>query len=440
MTRSASHRDHVRPRNQPYVENEAVKARLNDLLTPTVYAQRGLYRQLGLRARILTLPLMMAAILTLLWRQVPSVRELCRVLNREDLLWCKATSVSQQALSNRLLDFPSELFEQVFKDLVPLIHHRWAERVQRPLPESVRVALRSFEQVWIADGSTLEALFRKLKSLEDAKVAELGGKMMVILDLVRQTPVAVWIEANPYTHDTAFMPRLHQAIPPKTLMILDRGFWDFRFFESLISQGAGFITRVRANGPIEVLKPLSESPWHRDSQVRLGKGYQGNPILTLRLVEVRRGQQWHTFLTSVLDPTVLPPGVVADLYQRRWRIEESFSLLKRLLGLSYLWTGSPNGIRLQVWATWIIYLVLVDLADDLANALSLPVERVSLEMIFRGLYHFSVAHSQGQAHDLIAYFTDPDNADLGTVKARRKKPPRLTFDPAPTTLTSETYA
>lgn len=440
MTRSVSHRDHVRPRNQPYVESEAVKARLNDLLTPTVYAQRGLYRQLGLRARILTLPLMMAAILTLLWRQVPSVRELCRVLNREDLLWCKATSVSQQALSNRLLDFPSELFEQVFKDLVPLIHHRWAERVQRPLPESVMVALRSFEQVWIADGSTLEALFRKLKSLEDAKVAELGGKMMVILDLVRQTPVAVWIEANPYTHDTAFMPRLHQAIDPKTLMILDRGFWDFRFFESLISQGAGFITRVRANGPIEVLKPLSESPWHRDSQVRLGKGYQGNPILTLRLVEVRRGQQWHTYLTSVLDPTVLPPGVVADLYQRRWRIEESFSLVKRLLGLSYLWTGSPNGIRLQVWATWIIYLVLVDLADDLANALSLPVERVSLDMIFRGLYHFSVAHSQGQAHDLIAFFTDPANADLGTVKARRKKPPRLTFDPAPTTLTSDTYA
>ncbi|MBD1914288.1 MULTISPECIES: hypothetical protein [Cyanophyceae] len=90
MTRSSSHRDHVRPRNQPYVESEEVKARLNDLLTPTVYAQSGLYRQLGLRARILTLPLMMAAILTLLWRQVPSVRELCRVLNREDLLWCKA--------------------------------------------------------------------------------------------------------------------------------------------------------------------------------------------------------------------------------------------------------------------------------------------------------------------------------------------------------------
>jgi hypothetical protein len=35
-----------------------------------------LYRQLDLRSRILGLPLMVAAVLTLLWRQVPSVHEL----------------------------------------------------------------------------------------------------------------------------------------------------------------------------------------------------------------------------------------------------------------------------------------------------------------------------------------------------------------------------
>jgi len=36
MARSSSHRDHVRPRNQLYGENEVVKARLNDLLMPAV--------------------------------------------------------------------------------------------------------------------------------------------------------------------------------------------------------------------------------------------------------------------------------------------------------------------------------------------------------------------------------------------------------------------
>lgn len=423
MTRASSIRDHVRPRNQPNVSNQVVQQRVKDLLTPAVYGQSAYYRQLGLRARILTLPLMMAAVLTLLWRQVPSVHELTRVLAREDLLWCRAVKVSQQALSQRFLEFPAEPFERVFQDLLPVMASRWQARQHRPLPKSVEQALSSFERIWIADGSTLEALFRKLKSLESAQVGQLAGKMMVVMDLVTRLPVHLWVESNPYAHDTTFGERLKAQVKPRTLLILDRGFWDFHLFEDLMTQSAAFITRLKAKAALEVLQPLSKSPWHRDSVVRLGKGYQGNPILTLRLIEVRVGKQWHTYLTSVLDPEVLPPGVVADLYQRRWRIEDSFHLVKRLLGLSYLWTGSPNGIRLQVWATWIIYLVLVDLADDLADTLALPFNRISLEMVFRGLYHFSVAHAKGLATDLVQYFADPANQDLGVVKSAENAVP-----------------
>ena len=72
----------------------------------------------------------------------------------------------------------------------------------------------------------------------------------------------------------------------------------------------------------------------------LGSGTKKTPIVTLRLVEIRSGKTWHSYLTSVLDPKVLPPYVVGDLYCRRWRIEEAFNTVKRLLGLSYLWTGS----------------------------------------------------------------------------------------------------
>ncbi len=58
---------------------------------------------MGLRERILTLPLMVAAVLTLLWRYVPGVTELTRLLEKEGFLWCNPTKVSQQALSQRFL-------------------------------------------------------------------------------------------------------------------------------------------------------------------------------------------------------------------------------------------------------------------------------------------------------------------------------------------------
>jgi IS4 transposase len=108
---------------------------------------------------------------------------------------------------------------------------------------------------------------------------------------------------------------------------------------------------------------------------------------------------------------------VADLYQRRWRIEDAFNTVKRLLGLSYLWTGSLNGIQLQIWGIWLFYAVLVDLGDAVAQELSLPFDSISLEMIYRGLYHFSVAHQKGIATDLVKYFAARENQDWGVSSA-----------------------
>ncbi len=140
---------------------------------------------------------------------------------------------------------------------------------------------------------------------------------------------------------------------------------------------------------------------------------------------------WHSYLTSVLEPTILPPYVVADLYRKRWRIEQAFNTVKRLLGLSYLWTGSINGIKLQIWATWLFYAVVMDLGDAVADELALPVDRISLEMIYRGLYHFAVARQKGLTNDPIKYFATEENRDLGIVKSIRKPPVRLIVAPFP---------
>ena len=134
----------------------------------------------------------------------------------------------------------------------------------------------------------------------------------------------------------------------------------------------------------------------------------------------------------MLDPEILPPYVVIDLYQKRWRIEDAFNTVKRLLGLSYLWTGSINGIKLQIWATWLFYAVLVDLGDAVADEISRPNDRISLEMIYRGLYYFHGASCRGEASDPVKYFAQPDNCKcLGIVKRQRKPNKKLIVAPFP---------
>lgn len=280
------------------------------------------------------------------------------------------------------------------------------------------------------DGSTLEALFRKLESLQNKPVGTLAGKMATVVDLVTRLPVHIWFEEKPSASDTHFEADLLSVLAAHTLLIMDRGFYHFQFWAQLTTQQVSFICRLKAGASYKVEQVFTDHPHIKDQLIKLGVKRKNAPQLQLRLVQVRFGSTWYSYLTSVLDPQQLPPFVVADLYRRRWRIEEAFHTVKRLLGLSYLWTGSLNGIKLQIWATWLFYAVLVDLGDAVADELGVPFEQISLEMLYRGLYHFSVAYNKGKATAPVSYFAAPENQDLRVIKIRKPETP-LDLSPFP---------
>ncbi len=253
--------------------------------------------------------------------------------------------------------------------------------------------------------------------------------------MLTRLPVQVWFHTNPLAHDTNFIDDLINLVSVKTLLILDRGFYDFGFFLRLIAKQVDFITRMKSNAAFEVERIFSYDYTLRDRVISFKTEEKHQQILRLRLIEVKQGKTWYSYITSVLDPQLLPPYVVADLYSHRWRIEEAFNTAKRLLGLSYLWTGSTNGVKLQVWATWLFYAILIDLADAVADELALPFERISLEMIFRGLYHFNYAYNKGRAKDPVLFFAAFENKNLDIVKSVRKKPLSLDLSPFPLPLT-----
>lgn len=407
--------DHVRRLNRPSPPNQVIEARIKSLLSSAVFSQGTYYRGLGLRERLLNLPVMVASVLILLWRQVPSVHELARMLAREDLFWGGPVKVSQQALDKRFLSFPAVLFERIFFAILPRLRQRALER-RRPLPKSVEQATTCFDRIYVVDGSTLEALFRKLKTLQETTQETLAGKIVTVVDLVTRLPVQLWFTTAPHCHDTNYRDEILALSKPATLWLFDRGFYDFTFFYALIDQGGAFITRLKANAVFTVEQELLVSDQVRDQVIRLRDGKY-----PLRLVEVRYGTKWYRYVTSVGDPRQLSAQAVADLYRRRWRIEEAFLTVKRLLGLSYLWTGSENGVLLQVWATWLFFGVLVDLGDEVAEALMVPFDQISLEMVFRGLYHFMRAYERGEATDPVAYLSSEENRDLAVVKRKRRK-------------------
>jgi hypothetical protein len=55
-----------------------------------------------------------------------------------------------------------------------------------------------------------------------------------------------------------------------------------------------------------------------------------------------------------------------------------------------------------------------------AVALNQPKERISIEMVFRGLYHFARALMRGDTNDVVYYLAEHHKL-LGLVKAERKR-------------------
>jgi hypothetical protein len=420
-------RDHARPRTAPAPASPAVEARLSELISPAAFALGDEYRRLGLRARVLSLPVMVGVVLMLVWRQVPSVSELVRTLERERLLWAPPLRVSQQALSLRLRCLPAALFAELFHALLPTLRQRAAART-RPLPPVLARARARFGHVWAVDGSTLEQVFAKVGLLRGEATAPLGGTLEAALDLASKLPVQLWLDPDPAANDKRFLDRLKALLPPDVLLVLDRGFYSFPFFDWLTATERWFVTRARSLTALDVERVLADTPTVRDRVVRLGR-YRSNPCAhPLRLVEVQVDGRWRGYLTNALDPQLLPAADVVDLYGRRWRIEEAFHLTKRLLGLSYLWSGAFNAIALQVWATWLLYAVLIDLTDAVAEELDRPLDALSVEMVYRGLYHFSAAFQAGTATDPVAYLASQPG--LGVVKRRRKYRERTRLDTA----------
>jgi hypothetical protein len=397
--------------------DEQMAQHLTDLIHPATLAQLAHFHELRLRARLLTLPVMVALVLSMLWRQIGSVHELARLLQREGFLWTSPVQVSQQALAQRLLTFPAALFQRVLLDLLPRLQERFAAR-QRPLPPVIAWAQKQYTALLVVDGSSLDALLRKVGLLRELEKNPLAGKMTALLDLASRLPRQLWFEPDPQAHDQRAWPQILAALPAGALLLFDRGYTDFQRFRELTQAQVTWITRAKNGLVFQLEQTLTDTARIQESLGWIGQGATRQQV---RLVAALVGGKWYRYLTNERDPTRLPAPEVVALYRHRWQIEEAYATVKRLLGLAFFWVGSANGVQLQLWATWLLYAVLVDLTDAVAEELQQPVSALSLEMVYRSVYHFAQAFHRGAATDPVAYLAE-DARGLGILKQKRKPP------------------
>jgi hypothetical protein len=362
------------------------------------------------------LPVMVAIIVSLVWRRMPAVAEVHKVLAQEGLLGVAPLRVRPQAMTKRLDALPAAVMGQRFPEVCARLHAQAPPGLPHP---SWAPGCAHFALLAMVDGSTLEALRKKTEVLRQREGLVLGGKMMVMVAAFSHRPLWPLYTEDAAAHDKRFAAEILAMLPPGGLLVFALGFFRFLWCDDFTAANKCFVTRMREKTADRTVRELSSGPDYRDEILEVGQ-YPSHPCRDpLRMVSVLWQGVWYRYLTHVLDPHVLSARQVCELSRRRWRIEEAFLLTKRVLDLAYLWTGSTKAVQLQLQATLIFYAVLVTICPQVAQALGEPLERISVERVFRAFYHDSRAVERGACDELVPFLVAHAKL-LGIVKRWRK--------------------
>lgn len=170
-----------------------------------------------------------------------------------------------------------------------------------------------------------------------------------------------------HEHDMSMLKRikpsgLRQGVPQgkRVLVIYDRAGIDLAFWKRCRQETAVyFLSRMKSN---MVFEWVEESPWDRSDPRNRGVLFdqwvlsrEGHP---LRLIEYREPETGELIIFLTNDKT-LPPGVLVELYRRRWEVEKVFDDIKNKLGEKKAWGTSQQARTTQAQFVALTYNLLV---------------------------------------------------------------------------------
>ena len=182
-------------------------------------------------------------------------------------------------------------------------------------------------------------------------------KLHLTLDHAGYLPEAMVITTGKYSELTVARRRRYAR---GTILIMDRGFVDFRWFHQLDESGVFFVTRIKRDTPYRVVQAdpvVPDKNLVSDERIELtGRRTRRRYPQQLRLVTIDTDEgERLQFLTNNMS---LAAATIAEIYKDRWQIEVFFKLLKQNLRIKSFVGTTANAIWIQIWTALIAMLLV----------------------------------------------------------------------------------
>lgn len=256
-----------------------------------------------------------------------------------------STVVSRSSLARTNEKQPYSLYEQLAGKLLAQCQGR-----------APRHGFRFKNKLYSLDASTIDLC---LNVFPWAKFRTTKGalKLHVGLDHDGFLPTFLTI-TDGKTHDITAARALQ--LPKGSIVVMDRGYTDYAWYNHLNSKGIFFVTRLRKNARYRVTERRSvikSKGLTSDQTIEFNGTKAGDCPIPLRRIgfkDAETGIQYY-FLTNNFR---LAASTIAEIYKARWQIELFFKWIKQNLKIKSFLGTSRNAVITQIWIAICIYLLL----------------------------------------------------------------------------------
>jgi len=258
--------------------------------------------------------------------------------NRLYHLGMKQTSRATLARVNE--QQPASLYEALFFQLL--------KKCQQVSP-SHKFSFKN--KLYLLDTTTIDlclsvfpwAKFRKRKGAIKLHMGlDAGGYLPAFMDMT-----------NGKVHEIQWAKTL--KLPRGSFVAFDRGFTDYTWYQTLITNGVFFVTRLKSNADIKYLlkrRGRKSSGVTNDQQIMLNG--VSDPLRLVAYTDSDTSIEYR-FLTNADH---LKAAEIAAIYKERWKIELFFKWIKQNLKVKTFLGTSKNAVLTQVWIALCVYLIV----------------------------------------------------------------------------------
>lgn len=292
------------------------------------------------------------------------------------------------------------------------LYHKLVDLYYGSLSDSRFKSLSKDEQrLFILDSTTITLFSDVMRGAGDKPSdgkRKGGAKAHVLLDAHHDLPRAVRItEAK--ENDKSMLSMLQ--LPAQSILVFDRAYRNYKIWNEFTENQITWVTRTIGDETYvitenrDVSKDCSEQGVIADQFIQLGSGINRNVIQPARIVKYKdpNSKQELTFITN---NRCLKPIQIANIYKRRWQVEVFFKRLKRHSPLRYFLGNSENAIKIQIWCSLILDL-LVKVVKD----------RVQRKWSFTNLSAIIKHHAMNYI-DLLKFLRNPETSLIPKEKLR----------------------